>query len=217
MAANHDIQTQCPLLDLPPELRITIYEMLFSFEGPCACWMKLSPPQSRKMLNSPHYNDLAMLPTCQTIRNEAQGIVYSINHFQISIRHLDSFLTETSHVRAASITHLEFRDMSPHHIIPDLQVLCAFMPRLRSLQLKLGLTTKSRKEKRLESYASFVDWYHRNGKELIQTELSGLRKLEIFGVAVCDYEDYLEEKIGLVEGLDDVFADMKVGPVMRAP
>ncbi|KAK3626265.1 hypothetical protein LTR56_019936 [Elasticomyces elasticus] len=69
-------QKSCPLLDIPPELRNTIYDELLLGDDKA---VRVSD-RTRRPWHAP-----AILQTCALIRSEASAIYYSTNAFEVSI------------------------------------------------------------------------------------------------------------------------------------
>jgi len=62
-----------PLLSLPPELRTMIYELVLIEPSGVSVSPKVNPAQP------------ALLAVCNSIRNEAVGIYFSLNNFEIDV------------------------------------------------------------------------------------------------------------------------------------
>jgi hypothetical protein len=67
-----------PLLNLPAEIRNTIYEALFHVQGPLVIE---GPPKAKWPQIAEPFGGTGLLATCQQVHNEAAGILYSRNAF----------------------------------------------------------------------------------------------------------------------------------------
>jgi hypothetical protein len=77
----------CPILGLPPELRVLIYRYTFDGEE----YVDIKPGKSKSI----SWQSPALLRTCYVIREEAESVYFSSQRFKISLKDIPGIPSET--------------------------------------------------------------------------------------------------------------------------
>lgn len=130
---NTQSSKKCHILeDLPPELRLRIYEHLFCEDYQSSLLIRSA---SKIEPIAPAKAPIALFKTCKIVYSEASPVLYSRTTFRVQIYPVDGFSSHGSSARLGSITpflsriqHLEIRCcvMFQNLIEPALRLLKTF-------------------------------------------------------------------------------------------
>ena len=188
-------QSQSLLLSLPLEVRLRIYEYLFT------CQPQVFVSNLKPMLSYPKYlveADLtsAILRTCRQIHNEASPILYSGNIFVLDYpKRTFEWLDRIGSVNLRSIRHL--RVFVPHELFAFTRKWGKSIP---ERQLWYNLLGRLSQEATGLRYL-YIFWDKEGGGDvrLVRelAKIQGLKRMEIDGYFAKHCPEYLVQKMGV--------------------
>jgi hypothetical protein len=183
-------QEQCPLFNLPAEIRLFIYEFALQRND--------DPVDVNEI---PYRHHLAVLQSCRRINHEAKTIFYAIHRFGFS-NYLFKRVGPNRRNAITAVTITTSSGGAPHGCVTNLHKL----PNLKSLYFQRDVSVR---------YLNISEWA--SMRRQIQSELAKLKSLEevkIFTPEAKDLTPAEEQRMEKLRGIDAFLEfDRKIGPV----